>query len=104
MFVSFNMKRNLEATIYYSYKSNSTYKISHRFVFLVEIIKILDSMLSSLVTENTNVPSVKLMGGVHQNTDTVALNGAVGLGMNTMKTVTAPFNLDIRYTTKKMDS
>ena len=57
-------------------------------------------MLSSLVTENTNVLSVKLMGGVHQNTDTVALKGDVGLGMKTMKTVTAPFSLDIRYTTK----
>ena len=61
-------------------------------------------MLSSLVTENTNVPFVKLMVEVHQNTDTVALNGAVGLGMKTMKTVTALFNLDIRYNTKKMDS
>ena len=40
------------------------------------------------------------MGEVRQNTDTVALNGAVGLEMKTMKTATALFNLDIRYNTK----
>ena len=41
------------------------------------------------------------MGEVHQDIDTVALNGDVGLGTKTMKTVTARFNLDIRYTLKK---